>query len=90
MFKVIGNTKDSFAISILWGLDVVAYLPQKIYRIDTSKGWNVMQHFLSHSKYHTDLIIAKESNLKNKVHTVKTHYAVSVSSTESLKVFSIN
>ena len=44
MFKEIGNTKDSYTISILQGLDVVAYSPQKIYRIDTSKGWNVMQH----------------------------------------------
>ena len=34
MYKEVGNAKDKYAISILRGPDVVAYLPQKIYRID--------------------------------------------------------
>ena len=41
MSKEVGNVKDINATSILQGPDVVAYLPQKIYRIDTSGGWNI-------------------------------------------------
>ena len=32
--------------------------------------------FLSHDKYHTYLITAKECTRKNKVHVVKTYYTV--------------
>ena len=41
MPKEVGNVKDRNAISVLQGPDVVAYLPQKIYRIDTSGGWKI-------------------------------------------------
>ena len=38
----------------------------KIYRIDTSRGWISWDMFLSHNKYHMNLITAKESNHETK------------------------
>ena len=69
MCKEVGNVKDRYAISIWWGPDVVAYLPQWIYRIDTKRD---ISHdtSLSHDKYHTDLISVQEFNWDNQVHMV--------------------
>ena len=72
MCKEVGNAKDRYAISIWWGPDVVAYLPQRFIELtqrdishDTS---------LSHDKYHTDLIsnstgIIKFTWYKPTIHT---------------------
>ena len=47
----------------------------KISITDTNSSWNITRQ-ISHDKYHTDLIIVKESNHENKVHLIKTRYTI--------------
>ena len=75
--KEIGNTRNRYAIFILQGPDVVEQLRQCSSITDISGGWNIEWHtFLSHAKYHTDLITTKECKHKNKVHVVQIHLTV--------------
>ena len=44
--REVGNVKEGHTISVLQGSGVIGHLPQKIPRINTSGGWNTMQHIL--------------------------------------------
>ena len=74
MCKEVGNVKDKYAISILRGPDVAAHLKRFLEFPQTPAAGISHSTFLLCYKYHTDLITAKVSNHKNKVHIVKTHY----------------
>jgi len=89
----VGNAKNRYAISVLWGLYVVEHLSQKISRICSlfSSRWYNHLYRVEYPEtrfYHKTwiyIITTTECKHKNKEHMVKTTYVVLSQQKESIQ-----